>query len=224
MTSAISLHTRATCDACPAPATVEIDSGFFLCDACADSLEQFVLSQVASGLSAFPDAGAVAAAPARSAAAAVTNSSSCGGSFSLPEPCADVSSGRYDPLNWEVKGATSQSGPQDSTPNSVLTSLPQVASKTAADASASPPLYSVDLDHDAMSLMARTALPHDGDDNQYDRSNSKRDDKSKLYHFDFSSSSKGDVTAATFAPSPSGVAAVTTFHARIDAPCAASSQ
>lgn len=40
----------------------------------------------------------------------------CGGSYNPADPCADVSGGWYAPLNSQVKGATSQSGPQATNP------------------------------------------------------------------------------------------------------------
>ena len=52
--TAVSLHTRATCDACPAPATVEIESGFFLCDSCAGTLTEFIAEISVAPVSSFP--------------------------------------------------------------------------------------------------------------------------------------------------------------------------
>jgi len=52
--TAIPLHTRAICDACPAPATVEIESGFFLCDACAGTLTDFIAEISVAPVSSFP--------------------------------------------------------------------------------------------------------------------------------------------------------------------------
>ena len=52
--TAVSLHTRAICDACPAPATVEIESGFFLCDSCAGTLTDFIAEISVAPVSSFP--------------------------------------------------------------------------------------------------------------------------------------------------------------------------
>lgn len=70
------LHSRAICDACRVGrATVEIDSGFFLCDACADTVTQFVLSSVAADAppSAVNVATAVSEALAPASVAVATN-------------------------------------------------------------------------------------------------------------------------------------------------------
>jgi hypothetical protein len=69
----IPLHTRAMCDACPAPATVEIDSGFFLCDSCADIVITSV--SVTSGFpSPFPDVNAPTVSSPRAVGATISES------------------------------------------------------------------------------------------------------------------------------------------------------
>lgn len=45
----IPLHTRATCDVCGDPATVEFDGGFFLCGRC-DTIKQREFPQSAAPL------------------------------------------------------------------------------------------------------------------------------------------------------------------------------
>lgn len=82
------------CTRCNEPAFLRVDNRTVLCAACWNEVEARFIE-------------------------ALEIPSSCGGSSNLPEPCADVSSDRYDPLNWEVKGATSQSDPQDSNTSAV---------------------------------------------------------------------------------------------------------
>lgn len=45
----IPLHTRATCDVCGDPATVEFDGGFFLCTRC-DTIKQREFPQSAAAV------------------------------------------------------------------------------------------------------------------------------------------------------------------------------
>jgi hypothetical protein len=88
----------------PAPASGEPVAATNLCIGCDTTAAGYFCARCAEIESFIVGLGAIWA----------DEKSSRGASLNLPEACADVGSGRYDPLNWEVKGATSQSDPRDS--------------------------------------------------------------------------------------------------------------
>jgi hypothetical protein len=112
------------CRFCESEAVYDFGAGHILCASCCDD-KVLARAKIKFSFPVVATSGeeATASDVPDPPEAVADNSSSCGAPDNLPGVCADVSSGRYDPVNWEAERATSQSNPQDSISNPATSSL-----------------------------------------------------------------------------------------------------